>query len=162
MTGNLRLDSTAFYCEDGPVTDADERQRLAALIKQRRRKQGLSLSAAAEAAGIDRATWTSAETGRRKTYEHLYAAIERALLWAPGSIETVLAGGDPLPVADPTAAELARIDHAVDMIYQSPIEAGEKLEAIMALDRRRREILRSRPAEPIHDGSTAERPGRAG
>lgn len=78
---------------------ADERRvRLANAIEARRKELGLSLSAAARAAGgMDRGTWTAAERGTRDTEDYIYAAIERALQWLPGSAQAVLAGGQPSP-----------------------------------------------------------------
>lgn len=78
------------------------RERLGALMRERRLERGLSVRAAAAAAGIDRATWASAETGTRDIREHSYAAVERVLRWAPGSIFEILQeGGEPAPVDDP-------------------------------------------------------------
>jgi len=71
------------------------RQRLGELVLARRHELGLSLREAARRAGIMRPTWTGMEHGSRRTAAYNFAAIERALDWRPGSIEAVLAGGEP-------------------------------------------------------------------
>ena len=82
------------------VTERD-RTRLGQRIADRRRELGLSVSAAARLAQINRATWTGTETASRRTEEYVYGGIERALQWAPGSIAATLAGGNPTPQGDP-------------------------------------------------------------
>lgn len=77
------------------------RRRLGRLIHQRRVDLGLSITAAAGRAGLNPKTWGWLESGARATRETAWAAIERALRWAPGSVATVLAGGDPTPHPDP-------------------------------------------------------------
>jgi transcriptional regulator with XRE-family HTH domain len=71
------------------------RQRLGELVLARRHELGLSLREAARRAGIMRPTWTGMEHGSRRTAAYNFAAIERALDWRSGSIEAVLAGGQP-------------------------------------------------------------------
>lgn len=61
----------------------------------RRNACGLSISAAADAAGINRMTWSSIEAGDRDTEDYIIGRVERALGWAPGSAARVLAGGRP-------------------------------------------------------------------
>lgn len=73
-------------------------ERLAEAVKNRRLKLGLSARSAAMAAGINRATWGSMEDNTRRISEHLWSGVERALSWAPGSVQTVLAGGEPLVI----------------------------------------------------------------
>lgn len=82
------------------MADAGElrRDRLSRLVAARRKDLGLSVSAAARAAGINRATWSALERGERDTEEYLYSGIERAIAWAAGSIGVILAGGDPRPL----------------------------------------------------------------
>jgi hypothetical protein len=91
----------------------DPHLRLAELIAKRRLSQRLSTSAAAREARIDRATWSAAEKGARLR-DYNWTAIERVLRWAPGSIEAVLEGGDPTPLAEGEAydEEMAVIDRA--------------------------------------------------
>lgn len=74
------------------------RQRLGALARARRRQLGLTIVAAAAAAGVSRGTWEALEEASRRTRDAGYAGIERALRWRHGSIEAILHGGDPTPL----------------------------------------------------------------
>src|SRR4051794_1358785 len=82
----------------------EARQRLGELVLARRQELGLSLREAARRAGIMRPTWTGMEHGSRRTAAYNFAAIERALDWRPGSIEAVLAGGQPHTSRSPTSS----------------------------------------------------------
>lgn len=136
---NLRLTKSATMGgEEGP------RQRLAHLMEQRRRALGLSVRAAAQAAGIDRATWTSAEAGTRQTAEYNYAGIEKALSWQSGSIDAILDGRDPTPVpvrekAPEPPSRGRRTDYIsrweediVAEIYASPVLTDQQKEDLAA------------------------------
>lgn len=95
----------------------EPQERLARYLQERRRELRLSVRAAAQAAGIDRATWTSAESAKRRTAEYHYAGIEAALQWEPGSIDAVLAGGEPTKriTQSPPAA-----DEEVELVLRDP------------------------------------------
>jgi len=55
----------------------------------------------ADALGISRRTLGDIETGRRDKYElNTIAALENTLKWATGSIDDILAGGEPTPIPD--------------------------------------------------------------
>lgn len=88
----------------------DQHRRLGELIRKRRLQLGLSMRAAAIAAGVNRTTWATAETGGRRTTEHLLPGIERTLRWAPGSIDLVLAGGNPVDQTGNRSAYLVIYD----------------------------------------------------
>lgn len=76
--------------------DATAWVRLGRFIQQERAAKGLSQSAAAEAAGINRGVWSAVEKAAgTKPYDTTLAAIERVLDWEPGSCETILGGGEP-------------------------------------------------------------------
>lgn len=81
-------------------------RRLAGKVKARRLQLGLSVRQAAETADIARNTWTALEDGSKKTAETSYAAVERTLRWAAGSINTIKAGGEPREIATPEPAPL--------------------------------------------------------
>jgi transcriptional regulator with XRE-family HTH domain len=87
-------------------TDAG-RARLAAQVQARRRQRGLSLRAAAAAAGIDRDTWSSLEEGRRETQDSKFAGIERALGWPTGEIARILDDHQATAADDPNRRALA-------------------------------------------------------
>lgn len=77
-----------------------DRERLGQQVALRRTQLGLSVSAAARIAQIDRGTWAGVEKAVRLTEQYNFAGIERALQWAPGSIAATLAGGNPTPQQD--------------------------------------------------------------
>lgn len=117
-----------------PVMDeVGQRDRLAKAIEARRLALGLSASAAARTASIDRATWSSAEKGERDTLPHNWAGIERALRWKPGSIATTLNGGEPSPVEDDD------VDEEIELVRSDPKLTDDMRERIIALIRERRE-----------------------
>jgi hypothetical protein len=82
------------------VADAPEtpRDRLRRLVVERRLDRQLSVSKARKIAAIARGTWIALESGERETEAYNFAGIERALRWAPGSIDAILKGGDPTPL----------------------------------------------------------------
>lgn len=75
--------------------DGDARARLASLIQARRRELRISEREAAARGSLARNTWASAEAGTRHIAERTASGIEVALEWAPGSVEAILAGGEP-------------------------------------------------------------------
>lgn len=68
-------------------------------VKASRRKLGLGPGDAAKLAGVSRPTWDAWEKGTIPTDKN-WTAVERALEWERGSVEAVLAGGEPKPVHD--------------------------------------------------------------
>lgn len=117
-----------------PIMDeAGQRERLAKTISARRLELGLSASAAARAAGIDRNTWSSAEKGERETQAHNWVGLERALRWRPGSVAAILDGRDPTPVdAEP-------VDEELELVRTDPRLTEEMKRRIISLILERRE-----------------------
>lgn len=78
-----------------PVTP-DAWQRLGHRIRAERERRGMSRRALAELAGISSGSVQSAEKGfvPRGRWPQTLSAIERALGWSPGSMRSVLDGGD--------------------------------------------------------------------
>jgi hypothetical protein len=71
------------------------RERTARAVRHRRQQVGLSISAAARAAGIQRSAWVSLESRTRETEPFQPATqkyIEWVLGWAPGSLFAVSVG----------------------------------------------------------------------
>lgn len=68
-------------------------ERLGRLVRLRRQQLTWSVRAAANAAGIDRATWTSLEAGTRNVQDRFHRAIEDTLQWPAGSIAAYLKDG---------------------------------------------------------------------
>jgi DNA-binding XRE family transcriptional regulator len=107
-------------------SENDTRRHLADLVKNRRIELNLSVRQAAENAGVARNTWAAVEDGTRRTADNNYAGIERALLWAPGSILRIQRGHEPLieaPSQTPTSPTT------------QPDDADEALIKIMRSDR---------------------------
>jgi len=76
-------------------------QRLARLVTHRRVQLGhASQTEFASASGLKIRTLNNIENARRPGYDpSTIALLEQGLQWQPGSVEAVLAGGDPVPVA---------------------------------------------------------------
>lgn len=122
----------------------DTRVRLGQLVSEQRKRHSLSVSAAARAAGIDRGTWTGLEKGIRDTEDYMHVRIERVLGWAPGSIDTILAGGQPAPAVtsgrEPTETPPLPDDEAIIKVMQSdriPEDQKRRIVAILIEDRER-------------------------
>lgn len=91
-------------------------QALGHQVRQQRQQLGLSIRAAARAAGVDRATWTGLEEGTRATQDRHYAGIERALDWPPGTIESIMSGEPRQPAAPELRDDNERRIWAMDMV----------------------------------------------
>jgi len=80
-------------------------QRLARLVTHRRVQLGhASQTEFASASGLKIRTLNNIENARRPGYDHsTIALLEQGLQWQPGSVEAVLAGGDPTPAVPAVA-----------------------------------------------------------
>jgi transcriptional regulator with XRE-family HTH domain len=118
----------------------DESRRRAILgerIAARRKELGLSVRAAAEAAQVDRNTWSSAENGTRRLAEYNYAGVERTLRWEPGSIDAILAGDEPTLTGDTQAIERQR-DEEIELVANDPdLDNEMKMQIIKLIYERR-------------------------
>jgi transcriptional regulator with XRE-family HTH domain len=103
-----------------------DRGRLGDRIRTRRRALGLSVSRAARAAGINRATWTAVEDGSRETEPYNFGPIERVLGWTDRSIDNVLAGGEPALIDDPPPISRNAND-AEETLHQIAVFVRSKL-----------------------------------
>ncbi|MFC3504854.1 helix-turn-helix domain-containing protein [Micromonospora krabiensis] len=119
------------------MDDRGGQDQLATLVRARRIELGLSARAAAQTAGIDRNTWAYLENGTRRTAEFNYAGIERALQWAPGSIQRVLEGGEPAPLEPDTPQ--TPDDEELELVRTDPKLTDEMKERIITLILERRE-----------------------
>lgn len=80
------------------TTERPDRARLARLVRSRRLELKFDDQIdLARATGLTKNTVGAVEQ-RKKVSEKTTAAIELALRWAPGSIDTILDGGDPVPL----------------------------------------------------------------
>jgi hypothetical protein len=119
--------------------DGTSRERLATAMLDRRRALRLSIRAAAQRAGVDRATWTSAENAIRQLAEYNYAGVEAALEWEPGSVEAVLAGDTATPRPAGTTATPASRDEEIALVADDPDLDNEMKQRIIEMIFERRE-----------------------
>lgn len=135
-------------------------------MHERRRALGLSVSAAARKAGINRATWTAIEDASRDTETYNYGPVERVLDWAPGSIDDIVAGGESTlrqpataqPVATPERGRRVELPHplptdeAIMRVMQSPLVPDDEKPRIVQIlieDREREQQRRLALAESL-------------
>ncbi|WP_146755545.1 transcriptional regulator [Micromonospora saelicesensis] len=116
------------------MDERGERDLLARKVRARRVELGLSVRAAAQAAEMDRNTWSYLEDGSKKTAEFKYAGIERALQWEPGSVTAILDGRDPTPVTAPSEAD----DEEIELVRGDKKLTPEMRDRIIALIHERR------------------------
>lgn len=119
------------------MDERGERELLAAKVRARRVELGLSVRAAAQAAEMDRNTWSYLEDGSRRTAEFKYAGIERALRWEPGGVSAILAGGEPTPMGSPVSA--LGDDEEIQLVRSDPKLTEDMRERIITLILERRE-----------------------
>jgi transcriptional regulator with XRE-family HTH domain len=77
--------------------DTDGRARLGELVAARRTELGLSQSAAAALADMDRRTWSDIEKNQRATEDYNLVKVEIPLRWPPGTVRAILEGREPGP-----------------------------------------------------------------
>lgn len=75
------------------------------IVVKRRAELGLSRAATAKLAGVDPKTLQSLERDERWPHDTNRVKIERALQWAPGSLDTIRDGGEPTELQQPTETE---------------------------------------------------------
>ncbi|MEV6569992.1 helix-turn-helix transcriptional regulator [Streptomyces sp. NPDC051577] len=123
--------------------------RLGRALKQARLAQAMDQAELAEKASVSRMSVTTAEAGTppKSRMPYTVPAIASALGWPPGSVETVLDGGDPpqtwrdISVQPALSAERletilsAAMVRATDNVTPAEIRAATKI----ALDEMRRE-----------------------
>lgn len=110
-----------------------DRQRLGELVARRRLALGISERAAAAAAKMSRNTWAAIEAGSQRLGAHRHINVERVLLWEPGSIDAVLAGGEPTPAPVAPSGNQAKLEAEVERIKALPLSREERLVLLKAL-----------------------------
>jgi transcriptional regulator with XRE-family HTH domain len=103
-------------------------ERLDAAIKDRRLELGLSWKEVARAADISEATLRAIRNGANEPSDLTARGIERALGWAPGSVERILSGGRP-GVAHTASARPSPSASATDEFLARPVPTDEELRA---------------------------------
>src|SRR5579859_6950920 len=91
-------------CDEGPRTQMPPRppgrERLAALMEERRMELGLTWEQVADAAGIRYETLRAVRNRDGSIRPLTRRAIATALRWSPGSVDLILAGADPEPAPE--------------------------------------------------------------
>lgn len=141
MSVAARLLPLASCCRhDGAMPDWD---RLAAHVVSRRVELGYRTRQqfAQASTGLSVRTLGDVETARRASYDKgTIAALEQALGWVTGSVNTVLDGGDATPRAEtpPDLPEADPADRALARVMKSDLpEAKKRLIVKMLLEERR-------------------------
>lgn len=84
--------------------------QLAAHVTTQRAYLGYSIAQLSAVSGLSTSTLDNLEHGRKASYDPgTLSALERALRWAPGSVDRVLKGLNPLPVRDPDLEALLAV-----------------------------------------------------
>jgi hypothetical protein len=99
-------------------------------------------------------TLADIEHGTRKASPGTYAMLENKLGWAPGSIETILAGGEPhevVPTAPQSAPSLPSQGYALRPSSLNALSQASTEELLLEL-RRRIIAPRTRRHDPWDDG----------
>jgi len=93
-------------------------QHVAKVVHQRRLELGLRQ---AETPGVSPATWRKLEGAKQGSYKpFLLRNVERALAWAPGTIEGLLIGEDPQPALPlDVDARLAALEARFDRLERA-------------------------------------------
>lgn len=126
------------------MTEGDmPRDRLAARMRNRRIALRMTKTDAASRTGVARNTWSDAEEGVRDVQTKMYAGIEAALRWEPGSVQRILAGGEPTELPGPVRVDTVQprervqidLEHELALVERLDQPAAVKLELIKALIR---------------------------
>jgi len=110
-----------------PETPA-ARQRLAEQMDARRLELGMRWQDVAAEAGVSLKTLYSVRTGEGGVTGLTQGKVEKGLRWGPGSVESILGGGDPVPLpqagpppdAPPSPDGEPRDDAAWDLFPDDP------------------------------------------
>lgn len=140
------------------TADAEPHKRLGEYIERRIAMLGLEYAEVARLGDFSDETLAKIRKGQRAR-SSTYRGLERALRWSAGSIQAILAGGEPTPLdtdQEPTAA--------VDADWRLPamreILKGVPLRDRPAVLRRLEELIEEEEAAERLQNSNAERPER--
>lgn len=114
---------------EGPPGQSPERQRLTRLIEQRAGELDLDWNAVAELAGLTKEGLRGVRFGNGRMRVKTKGGLERALQWTAGSVDRILAGGDPNVVHHASARLSSTSDAAVEAFLGRPVPTDEELRA---------------------------------
>lgn len=95
---------------------------LADRMDRRRAELGLRWADVADRGGITTQTLREVRAGARRLRGLTKAAIERALEWAPGSVDVILDGGEPQPVLVSSQASESTPEQAVSTLLENIVK----------------------------------------
>lgn len=114
-------------------------RRLADTVVRRRAELNLTQADVAQRGQISIDRVQNIEGAKRTTYRlGTLAALERALEWAPGSVQAILDGDDPTPLTTPAAA-LPRAGESIARSNAILAELEERLDRLRRADEREQE-----------------------
>lgn len=122
------------------MPESPNRQRLAELMEQRRKDLRLRWQDVAERSGLSLKTLHSVRSSDKRVAELTKTGIEDGLRWEHGSIDLVLAGGDPVPLSSDAPGL-----HGAVPLSVPPGEAADIATTILA---RRYDVNPDDPADP--------------
>ncbi|QBI56883.1 hypothetical protein [Streptomonospora litoralis] len=99
-----------------------QRARLRAYLEARRGRLRLTIDQVAATAGIRSNTYARVRDGDADIQPATVSGLEDALCWAPGSIQRILDGGDPVETS--AAANAAEPSYAEDSL-RGALDAGD-------------------------------------
>jgi hypothetical protein len=130
---------------EGLPKQSPERQRLTRLIEQRAGELDLDWTAVAELAGLTKEGLRGVRFGNGRMRVKTKGGLERAMRWTAGSVDRILAGGEP-GIVHEASARLSPTDDALERFLARPVPTDEDLQrsglqpetvkALMALRRR--------------------------
>lgn len=114
-------------CKMDPMAGEQDWARLAKRVVAARVERGMnSREALAKEGGFSTRFLGDIETGRRSNYDPAYLArLEQALGWATGSVDSILAGGEPLR-RDADEEPDSELEYEIAMILRSDLPEAQK------------------------------------
>ncbi|MEE2042011.1 helix-turn-helix transcriptional regulator [Nocardiopsis tropica] len=113
-----------------------ERVALRTHIDERVDERGMNLDELADASGLHPETIRRARRGTARISTSTRKSIETALAWAPGSINAILAGGQPMPLAEESPqAHVRTLPNGAHQLWLSVRSAdGQPQQMMIPLD----------------------------
>lgn len=102
-----------------------QRVRLRTYLEARRGRLRLTIDDVAEAAGVRSNTYARVRDGDRPIQPATASGIEDALQWAPGSVQCILDGGEPVECGPGEHRASERGDASADSELRGALDAGD-------------------------------------
>jgi DNA-binding Xre family transcriptional regulator len=122
-------------CMTSELPQPPERVALRQHIEERADELGMNLDDLAEASGLHPETIRRVRKGRARIAVSTRRALEKALEWQPGSINAILAGGQPMPIeANEPQAYMATTDGGLQLWLSVHGPEGQPQQMMIPLD----------------------------